>query len=164
MGSFKLKLVLYFALLALLPTAIAFYGFNTLAQRSETRRVDAAEEQARTLARSPRLQAALRDRDEATAAELAVPYPNMTIESPGFKMPGRIRGGATRTVNVIDHGKVLGKLIVAVPLDDRLLRRVRSSLDPRDELVAVEAGRIVVGPHRGSRLPLVAGRAARVHV
>src|SRR5919201_2292304 len=120
MGSFKLKLVLYFALLALLPTAIAFYGFNTLAQRSETRRVDArlqaglrgslaalqarldgAEEEARTIARSQRLQRALRTHDEATAAEIAAPYPNLTIASTGFTIPGRVRGGATRTVNVI---------------------------------------------------------------
>ena len=41
MGSFRLKLVLYFALLALLPSAIAFYGFDKLARRTETSRVDA---------------------------------------------------------------------------------------------------------------------------
>jgi hypothetical protein len=41
MFSFKVKLVLWFALLALLPLAVAFYGYDTLAKRSETRRVDA---------------------------------------------------------------------------------------------------------------------------
>ena len=41
MWSFKLKLVVWFALLALLPLAVAFYGYDTLAKRSETRRVDA---------------------------------------------------------------------------------------------------------------------------
>ena len=35
MGSFKFKLVLWFALLALLPLAIAFYGYDSLAKRSE---------------------------------------------------------------------------------------------------------------------------------
>ena len=41
MGSFKLKLFLWFALLALLPLVVAFYGYDSLAKRSETRRVDA---------------------------------------------------------------------------------------------------------------------------
>ena len=44
MGSFKLKLVLWFALLALLPLAVAFYGYDALSKRSETRRVDAGLE------------------------------------------------------------------------------------------------------------------------
>ena len=41
MGSFKVKLVAYFLLLSLLPLAAAFWGFSTVAARSETRRVDA---------------------------------------------------------------------------------------------------------------------------
>src|SRR5919198_510505 len=41
MGSFKVKLVAYFVLLSLLPLAAAFWGFSTVAARSETRRVDA---------------------------------------------------------------------------------------------------------------------------
>ena len=62
MGSFKVKLVAYFLLLSLLPLAAAFWGFSTVAARSETRRVDA------------RLQAGLRAalatyQDELEAAE-----------------------------------------------------------------------------------------------
>ena len=41
MGSFKLKLVIYFLLLSLLPIAAAFWGFTQVAGQSETRRVDA---------------------------------------------------------------------------------------------------------------------------
>ena len=41
MGSFKVKLVLYFLLLSLLPIAAAFWGFTSVAGQSETRRVDA---------------------------------------------------------------------------------------------------------------------------
>ena len=40
-GSFKLKLVIYFLLLSLLPIAAAFWGFTQVAGQSETRRVDA---------------------------------------------------------------------------------------------------------------------------
>src|SRR3954465_10974068 len=40
-GSFKLKLVVHFLLLSLLPIAAAFWGFSSVAGQSETRRVDA---------------------------------------------------------------------------------------------------------------------------
>src|SRR5260221_11554 len=47
MGSFKFKLVLWFALLALLPLAIAFYGYHSLAKPTDTRRADDALRAAR---------------------------------------------------------------------------------------------------------------------
>src|SRR5256714_12126780 len=78
MSSFKLKLVVYFLLLSLLPLAAAFAGFASVVKRSETRLVDtrlqaglhaalaayeerlmAAEESARALAPSPSVQRAL---------------------------------------------------------------------------------------------------------
>jgi hypothetical protein len=81
-GSFKVKLVAYFLLLSLLPLAAAFWGFSTVAARSETRRVDArlqagaratlaayqealssAEVAAGRLARDPSFQRALLARD-----------------------------------------------------------------------------------------------------
>src|SRR5207237_9145469 len=40
MSSFKTKLVSYFALIAAVPTALAFYGFDTLSKRHELQRVD----------------------------------------------------------------------------------------------------------------------------
>ena len=40
MGSFKLKLVAYFSLIALLPFAAAFSGLEAVTDRNETRRVD----------------------------------------------------------------------------------------------------------------------------
>jgi diguanylate cyclase (GGDEF)-like protein len=40
MGSFRVKLVSYFAVLAILPTCVAFYGFETFAKRHEVQRVD----------------------------------------------------------------------------------------------------------------------------
>ena len=64
MGSFKVKLVVYFVLLSLLPLTAAFWGFSTVAARAETRRVDA------------RLQAGLRAtvaayQEELKSADLA---------------------------------------------------------------------------------------------
>ena len=40
MGSFKLKLVAYFSLIALLPFAAAFSGLEAVTDNNETRRVD----------------------------------------------------------------------------------------------------------------------------
>src|SRR6476661_5179784 len=90
MGSFKLKLVLWFALLALLPLAVAFYGYDSLTSRSETRRADASLQAALRsavagyaerldaaglaaggLASEPAVQRALRARDGAALAALA---------------------------------------------------------------------------------------------
>src|SRR5205085_2456773 len=80
--SFRLKLVVYFLLLSLLPLAAAFSGFAAVAKRSETRLVDArlqaglraalaayeerlsaADASARALARSPSFQRALAAHD-----------------------------------------------------------------------------------------------------
>src|SRR5262249_58155773 len=40
MASFKFKLVFYFALVALVPVLGAVYGFDTVAKRRETQRID----------------------------------------------------------------------------------------------------------------------------
>ena len=40
MGSFKLKLVVYFSVISLLPFAAAFSGLEAVTDRNETRRVD----------------------------------------------------------------------------------------------------------------------------
>ena len=100
MGSFKLKLFLWFALLALLPLAVAFYGYDSLAKRSETRRVDAglqsslraavagyqgrldaASAQAAQLAADPQLQRALRGRDVATLRRVVARVPGASVSS-----------------------------------------------------------------------------------
>src|SRR5204862_8181713 len=94
MWSFKVKLVLWFAFLALLPLAVAFYGYDTLAKRSETRRVDAGLEaglrgavagygarldsagrSAQQLAADPALQRALRGGDRATLQRILAHVP-----------------------------------------------------------------------------------------
>src|SRR3954451_676215 len=115
MGSFKLKLVLWFALLALLPLAAAFFGYNTLAHRSETRRVDAALQSglrgavaaygakldaaarsATALATDPTLQRALRGGDTPTVRRELARVPNAHL------------GGGPGSVAVLDRGRVLG--------------------------------------------------------
>jgi diguanylate cyclase (GGDEF)-like protein len=169
MGSFKLKLVAWFALLALLPLAVAFFGYDTLARRSETRRVDAglqaglraaaagysaeiddAARAAQRLAAQPALQRALRGHDRATVQRILA------------GVPGAHLGGGPSSVSVADGGRVLGRIAVSVPVNDRVLRRLAGGLADGDRLVAVQNGVIVAGG--SGPLVLDAGRSARVSV
>jgi diguanylate cyclase (GGDEF)-like protein len=183
MGSFKLKLVVWFALLALLPLGIAFYGYDALAKRSEARRVDAglesalrgvvagyatrldsASAQATQLARDPRLQRSLRGRDVATLLQLVGRVPGASVRAPGLAV-GRVPAeAASRSVTVVDGNSVLGRVSVSVPIDAHLLARLSAGLDPGDVLVAVNGGQIVAGPGLGGPFGLRPGRPARVRV
>ena len=168
MGSFKVKLVAYFLLLSLLPLAAAFWGFSTVAARSETRRVDArlqaglratlagyqeelvaADAVATRLARDPAFQRALVKRDRAALERMLRDQPHLTVEAAGgFRVGERDPMAATRQVAVVGPGGARGAVIASVPLDRALVQRLeaRSGLDSDDHLVLVEGGRIVAGP------------------
>jgi diguanylate cyclase (GGDEF)-like protein len=169
MGSFKFKLVVWFALLALLPLAIAFYGYDSLAKRSETRRadaalqaglraavagyserLDAAGEAAHRLAADPTLQRALRGHDRRTLRKIL------------SGVPGAHLGNGPRSVAVLYRGRLLGRISVSVPLNDRTLRSLAGGLASGDRLVAVRGARIVAGG--GGTLRLAPGQANRVQL
>jgi diguanylate cyclase (GGDEF)-like protein len=183
MGSFKLKLFLWFALLALLPLVVAFYGYDSLAKRSETRRVDAglesslraavagyagrleaASTQAAQLAAEPRLQRALRGRDTATLRRVVARVPGASVTGRGLQIGSRVAPAGVRTITVTDGGSVLGRVSVRVPIDQRLLTRLAASLSPEDELVATRRGRVIAGRARGELLAPLPGRPTRVRV
>jgi diguanylate cyclase (GGDEF)-like protein len=167
-GSFKVKLVAYFLLLSLLPLAAAFWGFSTVAARSETRRVDArlqaglratlaayqeelvnADEEAARFARDPNFQRALVKRDRAALARMLRDHPNLTVEGgDGFRVGRRDPTAATRQVAVVGPAGARGAVVASVPLDKSLIRRLeaRSGLEPDDHVVLLERGRIVAGP------------------
>jgi diguanylate cyclase (GGDEF)-like protein len=169
MWSFKLKLVLWFALLALLPLAVAFYGYDTLAKRSETRRVDAgleaglrgavatygsrldaAARSAEQLASDPALQRALRRGDRGAVQRIL------------RGVAGAHLGDGPESVTIVDRGRVLGRVDVSVQVDDQLLRSLAGGLPDGDRLVAVRDGRIVAGG--SGRIALPPGRSARVRL
>jgi diguanylate cyclase (GGDEF)-like protein len=169
MGSFKFKLIVWFALLALLPLAIAFYGYDSLTRRSETRRadaalqaglrgavagyvtrLDAAGQAAQELAADPTLQRALRGRDGRTLRKIL------------SRVPGAHLGNGSRSVSVLYRGRLLGRVSVSVPLNDRTLRSLAGALESGDRLVAVRGSRVVAGG-TGS-LALSPGQAARVRL
>jgi diguanylate cyclase (GGDEF)-like protein len=184
-GSFKVKLVAYFLLLSLLPLAAAFWGFSTVAARSETRRVDArleaglratlagyqdelvaADAAAAGLARNPAFQRALLKRDRAALERLLRDQPHLSVEAAGgFRVGKRDPTAATRQVAVVGPGGTRGAVIASVPLNAALARRLetRSGLESDDHVVLTERGRIVAGPHgvRG-RLDLLSGKTRTV--
>ncbi|MFL5927513.1 MAG: diguanylate cyclase [Gaiellaceae bacterium] len=168
MWSFKLKLVLWFALLALLPLGVAFYGYDTLAKRSETRRVDAGLEAglrgavaayesrldaagaaAQQLARDPALQRALRGGDRRTVRRILA------------RVPGARLGDGRSSVSVVDRGRVLGQISVDVPVPS-VLPSLARGLAAGDRLVAVRSGRVVAGG--SGRLVLAAGQPTLVRL
>jgi diguanylate cyclase (GGDEF)-like protein len=174
-GSFKVKLVVYFLLLSLLPLAAAFWGFSTVAARSETRRVDArleaglratlaayqeelraADEAAARLAREPAFQRALARRDRAALEKMLRGQPQLAVEAAGgFRVGKNDPGAARRQVAVVGPAGTQGAVVASVPLDAALVRRLeaRSGLGGDDNVILVEGGRIVAGP-AGSRGPL----------
>ena len=177
MGSFKLKLFLWFALLALLPLAVAFYGYDSLAKRSETRRVDAglqsslraalagyqgrldsASAQAAQLGADPRLQRALRGRDVATLRRVVARVPGASVTARGVQIGSSVTPAGVRSVTVTDGGATLGRVSVRVPVDERLLARLGTSLSPEDELV------VIAGRGRGQPLAALTDRPTGVQV
>src|SRR5919108_5399981 len=168
MGSFKVKLVAYFLLLSLLPLAAAFWGFSTVAARSETQRVDArlqgglraalatyqdelvmADNDAESLARNAAFQRALMQHDRGTLRRLLRGYPHLRVEVKGGFGVGRVEPTAvTRQVAVVGPGGARGSVIASVPLDHALMTRLesRSGLDGNEHVMLVENAKVVAGP------------------
>src|SRR6266576_1592440 len=172
-GSFKVKLVAYFLLLSLLPIVAAFWGFTSVAGQSETRRVDArlqsglravltsyqqrldaAQQEANTLARTPVFQAQLRRRDLPALVHLLRDEPSVSVAGVDGLTVGRPPGfSATRQVAVVTREGLVGTITVAVPFDAALVDvlRARSGLSSADALVILHDARIVASS------PTVAG-------
>jgi two-component system, cell cycle response regulator len=184
MGSFRVKLVAYFLLLSLLPLAAAFWGFSTVASRSETRRVDArlqaelratlagyqdelhaAEREAAALARRPVFQRALVRRERAALERLLLGHPRLAVVGLGLRVGKRVPLAATREIAVVGPAGERGLLIASIPLNDALVHRLelRAGLADDDHVVLLEDGGIVAGP-RGvaGRLATAPGRTATV--
>jgi diguanylate cyclase (GGDEF)-like protein len=180
MQSFKVKLLLYFALLALVPAAVVFRTFQTVTSRGETRAVEArlqaglraaratydarvarVGQTARDLAASDALRRALRSRNRAAVAALVRNDPNLFVKAGGLEV-GRKPSLSHRSAVVTAGGRHLGTVTVSIRLDRELLRRLRSGLEPVDELVVLAGGRVVAGPYRGAAVTAPTPRPGRL--
>ncbi|HET7855213.1 MAG TPA: diguanylate cyclase [Gaiellaceae bacterium] len=186
MGSFKVRLTAYFALIALLPFAAAFQGFHSLSKRSETRRVDGvlqaglraslagyaqeldtAHRAARQLAAERDVQRALASGDRPYLAQLVREHPDVRVETRGGVRIGRAAeaAGAER-VAVVAGARPLGTVVVSLPLDARLVQRlkVRAGLARDHRLVFLNDGAIIAGNGAGAHPDIRSGRPKTVSV
>src|SRR5207244_10888399 len=143
MGSFKLKLVVYFLLLAFVPLAAGYWGFSSIAATSQTRQVDArlqsslraglaayqdllgaAGARAEALARKPAFARAPAHRDRATLARLMGHEPGLRVVAPGLTLGAASAASTAERVVTVYGRHELGKVIVALPLDARLAARL----------------------------------------
>jgi diguanylate cyclase (GGDEF)-like protein len=151
-GSFKVRLAGYFALIALVPFVAAFEGFHSLAEKSETRRADAVLESglrsaivaygedlrgtqrtAAELARRPSLQRALAKRDRQQVGRIAARAPNVIIEGRGgLRVGSAPASGVPQVVSIVGPTRALGKVTAVLPLDERTANRIRrrAGLEP----------------------------------
>ena len=177
LASFKVKLVGYFLLLALLPLAALFWGFTGVASRSETRLVDArlqaglraalgsyaealdtAERSARSLAATRPFQISLARQDRAALQRVLTESPELRVEAPGgFRVGAAPAFAAQRSVAVVGPVGLVGRVIASVPLDNSLASTLaaRAGLEPDDHVLVLEDGKVVAGP------PDIAGKLAR---
>jgi diguanylate cyclase (GGDEF)-like protein len=172
-GSFKVKLVVYFLLLSLLPIAAAFWGFTAVAGQSETRRVDArlqaglraglatyqerldeAQRSAAALARSRTFDLELQRGDLPQIVSALRGIPNIAVQGTNVHF-GRIPpDSVTRSVDVVTSHGLVGRVTVGVPFDSSLADELRrnSGLGSADTLAVVFDGQVVASS------PPVSGR------
>jgi diguanylate cyclase (GGDEF)-like protein len=170
MGSFKLRLLTYFLLLSLVPLVAASWAFSEVATRGELANTDArlnaalrvavrdytekvrdAAETAASLARVPAVQQALTEHNPSELVRIAREEPNVAFYSRDRLLVGNEPQDfhAERSANVLaPEGKVLGRILAWVPLDEGLLGqlRVNAGLVSGDVLALASAGDIVAGP------------------
>ena len=187
MSSFKLKLVAYFVLLSLVPMAATYWGFSTVAGAGESRQVtlrqdaglravlalytertDRVQAQAERLARSGRLQRALARHDRRSLQRLLAGEPSLYVVAAGGLRAGvEPRFAARFPVDVVTGTHRLGQVVAAIPLDSRLVERLRRSVafDSGDVLVLLRGTRIAASsPALRGNVELPPGRSATIRV
>ena len=188
LGSFKVKLVVYFVLLSLLPIAAAFWGFTSVAGQSETRRVDArlqsglrsalnayqerlnaAQSTADTLARNRTFQIELQRMDVPDLRQTLRDATGIYVVGAGdaFRVGTPPGLAAQREVPIYTRVGLVGTVYGYVPYDTTLVdaMRARSGLAPSDVLAAVQGSQIVASsPDVNGSVALVPGRTATIRV
>ena len=169
MGSFKLRLVIYFMLLALFPLLAATWAFGEVAERGETgaadgrlstairvaqadyeEQVEDAADTASSLAHATQVQRALARSDRSALVRTSREVDHVAFASRGGELsageePGRF--DVTRATDVVraPGGRQLGTVVAHVPFDDRLLRALgtKAALDEGDRFALVVDGRVI---------------------
>jgi diguanylate cyclase (GGDEF)-like protein len=187
LSSFKLKLVAYFVLLSLVPLAATYWGFSTVAGDGESRQVtlrqesslraaltlyeeqeDRAQTLAERVARSRPLQRALARHDRQALRRILARRPSLyVVGAGGLRVGSSPRLAVRLPVDVVTGTKRLGEVVATVPLDSRLVERLRrgATFDSGDVLVLLEGTRITASsPSLGGDVAVPPGRTVTVKV
>jgi len=187
LSSFKIKLVAYFVLLSLIPLAATYWGFSTVAGSGMSRQVtlrqaaglraalavyqeqaDRAQAEAARVARSLPLRRALQRRDREALRRILAGKASLYIAgTDGLRVGAPPHLAARLPVEVVSVSHRLGAVVATVPLDLRLVRRLRrgAAFDAGDVLVLVDGTRIVASaPSLHGSVAVAAGQSATVRV
>ncbi|MDQ2983532.1 MAG: ATP-binding protein [Actinomycetota bacterium] len=181
----RLQLAPYFLVLAL-PLAIGVWAFGNYAASNARDRADSelgasltaaaaayrgalstAALEARALTRTPRIQRAILHGDRRKLRRFARTSGHVAFFRRGRLLAGHVFPDAPqRSVVIRRRQRVLGSVVIYVPLDARLLGRMRSaaSVERGDRLVALDRGRVVAGFHGRPRLHVRSSAVTDVRV
>jgi diguanylate cyclase (GGDEF)-like protein len=169
MGSFKLRLVIYFMLLALFPLLAATWAFGEVAERGETGAADArlstavrvaqadykeqvedAVQRANSLANATQVQRALAAADRSRLVRTSREVDDVAFYSrSGELIAGEEPGpyDVRREAEVVRSagGPEIGTVVAHVPFNDALLRALgkKAALDEGDRFALVVDGRVI---------------------
>jgi diguanylate cyclase (GGDEF)-like protein len=170
LGSFRLRLVTYFLLLALLPLLAASWAFSEVATRGEVGntdsrlnaalrvaindyigRVNDLGNTADSLANAAQIQQAFVTHNRGALIRLVEPLSDVAVYARGQFVAGEEPQGliVSRFSEVVStHGVRLGRIVVWLPLDRSLLGPLRegSGLEPPDRLLLVRNDLVLAGP------------------
>jgi diguanylate cyclase (GGDEF)-like protein len=177
MGSFKLRLVIYFMLLALLPLVAATVAFTEVAIDGEVSSADSrlstaiavaaadyreqleddAVDDAESLARATQVQRAFANRDRRTLLQTAAEVPHSAFFSPKGELLAGQRPGpyaGMREVKVVAaSGRLLGRIVVHLPFSDELAQGLaqNAALKEGDRFAFVAGGEVIAPSYLHSR-------------
>jgi diguanylate cyclase (GGDEF)-like protein len=176
---------LWLLLLALLAVAAAVWVTGEIAERHQREKVDTRlagslrvaslefadalgerRRQAERLALSPRVQRALAERDRAAATGIVAGKPALALYARGRLLAGSDQVSARREVAVVgSDGRILGRVVAGLPIDDPLARRLAGAAGLRDgAAAAILEGDEVVAASADVRGALPAGDSGEVEL
>ena len=172
MGSFKIRLVTYFLLLALLPLLAASWAFSEVATRGEVGNTDARlnaalrvaindysrrvrvdlAETASSLAHATTVQQAFLTHNRGALVRLVRTLPDAAFYSGDHLVAGEAPQSlsVTRSSSVFaTGGALIGRIVVWIPLDGTLLAQLRAGagLGRPDRVLLVRNGSVLTGPN-----------------
>jgi diguanylate cyclase (GGDEF)-like protein len=172
LGSFKIRLVTYFLLLALLPLLAASWAFSEVATRGEVGNTDARlnaavrvaindysrrvrvdlARTASSLAHATTVQQAFLTHNRAALVRLVRTLPDAAFYSGDHLIAGEAPQtlSVTRSSSVFaTGGALIGRIVVWIPLDGTLLAQLRAGagLGRPDRVLLVRNGSVLAGPN-----------------